>query len=415
MYSGIMMDLPNKVKAALKKIPPFKKVVVGLSGGMDSVVLTHVLKHLGYEVIVAHLNHDLRGEISEKDEAFVIELAKAWKLPFVSNKAVIPKKGNLEQNARKIRYSFLEEVRLAYGADFVAVGHHFDDQIETLLMHEERGAGLRGKRGMSLVSGHLIRPMLDLPRRKIEAYAREHLLDFVIDETNMDMSFQWNYLRHQVIPTLKQEPDFEARMRKMAHEAAEKIEALKEPKKHWMMEKLKNNSFDRGEFSELEPDLKAEILLELLGQQDLYQANLNRLMDFIDQGATGKTLEVKGLSFVIEYDRAKFTRQKVEALHAVEVKKNAQWGDYVITVKAIQPLVVRPWKPGDKFQPAGMGGTKKLQDFFVDQKIPREERKRIPIVVDENDAIICVGDLRFSEGFKGWKDRVKVRRNSKAK
>jgi tRNA(Ile)-lysidine synthase len=102
-----MNKLHQGITEALKSLPPFRKVVVGLSGGRDSVALTHALKSLGYEVVAAHLNHQLRGEASDADEAFVIELAKKWKLPCLTKKAVIPKTGNLEHNARAIRYAFL--------------------------------------------------------------------------------------------------------------------------------------------------------------------------------------------------------------------------------------------------------------------------------------------------------------------
>lgn len=405
-----MIDLPHKVKAVLQKIPPFKKVVVGVSGGMDSVVLAHILKHLGYEVIVAHLNHDLRGEASDKDEAFVVELAKAWGLPYVTKRAVVPKKGNLENNARNIRYSFLDEVRLSFQADYVAVGHHFDDQIETILLHEKRGAGLRGKRGMELLSVHLIRPLLNFPRSEIEAYANEHLLDFVIDETNLDMSFARNYLRHEVIPKLKEDPDFEGRIRSMSHEATAKITALQAPKEAWLKVHRKKGVFDRKSFGQMPPDLRAEILIDLMGQHDFYGTSIKRLLDFIVKGKTGKELAIKSMMFVIEYDQVRFFEQNHEPLMPMPLGASQTWGEYDIRVSDFKLLKVRPWKEGDRFQPAGMKGTKKLQDFFVDEKIPRQERSRIPIIVDENDQIVCVGDLRFSESFKGFKDKLKVRR-----
>lgn len=408
MYSRNMIDLPHKVKAALQNIPPFKKVVVGVSGGMDSVVLTHVLKHLGYEVIIAHLNHDLRGEASEKDEAFVVELAKAWGLPFMSKQAVIPKKGNLESNARTVRYAFLDEVRLSFQADYVAVGHHFDDQIETILMNEKRGAGLRGKRGMCFFHHHLIRPFLDIPRREIEAYAHRHMLDFVTDESNFDLRFQRNYFRHEVIPKLKEDAGFEERIRRLSQEAAVELEALNEAKEAWLKGNLQGDAFDRRAFNPLSNDLKVEILLDLIGFHDVYRPTLNRLLEFIAEGQTGKKLQVKKVNFVIEYDQVRFFEDAKEPLLPMPLSDHQTWGDYDIKVSGLKLLKVRSWKQGDRFQPAGMKGTKKLQDFFVDEKIPRQERSRIPIIVDENDHIICVGDLRFSEAFKEMKEEVRV-------
>ena len=223
-----MNELKAKVKAALKPLPPFKRVVVGLSGGMDSVVLCHVLKSLGYEVIAAHLNHQLRGEEANRDEAFVINLAKAWDLPYVAKKAVIPEEKNIENSARHLRYSFLEAERTAYQADFIAVGHHFDDQIETILMHEQRGSGLRGRCGMRLLKGKILRPFIDIPRRELAAYATEQKLEYVNDSSNLDISLERNRLRHEVIPELKKIAGFEEKMRQISRTASDKLDLLEQ-------------------------------------------------------------------------------------------------------------------------------------------------------------------------------------------
>ena len=405
------MELPKKVKAALAELPPFKKVVVGLSGGMDSVVLTHVLTHLGYEVIAAHLNHSLRGAAADDDEAFVVEMARAWDLAYITKKAVIPSKGNMENNARNIRYSYLEEVRKAYDAQFIAVGHHFDDQIETILMHEKRGSGLRGKRGMQFIKGRVIRPLLDIPRDEIEAYGKANLLDFVIDESNFDLNFERNRMRHRVIPSLKIDPTFEDSIRKMSQEADKKLAILSEKRKSWLSKNYRENCFDRKLFKRLSRDLKVEILLHLLGQEDIYSKTLGRLINFIENGKTGKEVTVKDSVFVIEYDKIRCVDEVTAELSSMPLSDGTEWGSYHIEAKNAKQLRVRTWQKGDRFRPTGMKGHKKLQDFFVDVKIPRHERKQIPIIVDENNDIICVGNLRFSESHKHLKDEIQVRKN----
>ncbi len=403
-----MNELLQPIKAALKQIPPFKKVVVGLSGGMDSVVLTHALKHLGYEVIVAHLNHGLRGKASEADEAFVVALAKKWELPYLVKKAVIPIQGNQENQARIIRYAYLEEVRQAYHADFIAVGHHFDDQIETVLMHEKRGAGLRGRRGMQLISGKIIRPMLDIPQREVEAYSTDQRLDFCTDESNFNVNFERSHFRHKVIPKLRERPGFEQEIRHKMAEVNKKLQNLQQEKNEWLEENFKDDRFDRHAFNRLEQDLKVEILIHLLGSQDLYSKTLGRLINFIQAGKTGKELSVKTRCFRIEYDKIRCVSQALAELEPALIHSEVNWGDYHITVKQIKNLKVRTWKEVDRFRPAGMKGTKKLQNFFVDEKIPRHERKRIPILVNEKDEIVCVGNLRFSDSFIKLKESVQV-------
>lgn len=405
-----MNELHTKVKNALKPLPPFKKVIVGLSGGMDSMVLTHVLKELGYEVIVAHLNHQLRGPDADRDEAFVIEWARRWNLPYITKKAVIPEDKNVENSARHVRYSFLEEMRTAYRADLIAIGHQFDDQIETILMHQQRGYGLRGQRGMRILKGKILRPLIDIPRREIEEYVREFGLKYVTDASNLDLSYERNRIRHDVVPELRKIPGFEDKIRMISREAIQKLELLDHEKDAWTAKYLVGNRLNRFAFNKLDTDLKVEILLDILGQTDVYRATLNRLISFIASGKTGKEIQVKTWAFVIEYGTVRWYRGAPEVLEKKPVSTEAEWGDYRIKVTKITPIFVRPWKAGDRFQPSGMKGTKKLQDFFTDQKIPKYDRKRIPVVVDGEDQIICVGDLRFSEPFRHLGKNIKVER-----
>lgn len=405
-----MSDLKSKVKSALKPLPSFKKVVVGLSGGMDSVVLTHVLKSLGYEVIVAHLNHQLRGPEADRDEAFVVELAKKWNLPYVCKKAVIPEDKNIENSARHLRYSFLEAEREAYKADIIAVGHHFDDQMETVIMHQKRGSGLRGRRGMQLLKGKILRPFIDIPRREIAAYATKHKLEYVMDSSNLDISLERNKLREELIPELRKIPGFEERMREISREAAIKLDCMATEIKYWKEKYIAGGRLNRVAFNELDTDMKVEILLEILGQEDVYRSTLNRLISFISSGKTGKEIKIKALTFVIEYDTVRWYREVPKKLEKQPIDGEALWGNYTIKVSKIKPLYVRSWKAGDRFQPAGMKGTKKLQDFFVDQKIPKYSRKQIPVIVDDQDAIICIGNLRFSEKHKHLKDKISIKK-----
>jgi len=406
-----MSELKSKVKAALKPLPSFKKMVVGLSGGMDSVALTHILKSLGYEVIVAHLNHQLRGEEADRDEAFVVELAKKWKLPYVCKKAVIPEEKNIENSARHLRYSFLEAEREAYKADYVAVGHHFDDQMETIIMHQKRGSGLRGRRGMRVLKGKVLRPFIEIPRREIAEYVAKHKLDYVLDSSNLDISLERNKLREELMPELRKISGFEDRMREISKEAALKLDSMEVEKKFWRGKYIVGDRFNRIAFSELDTDMKVEILLDILGQEDVYRSTLDRLISFVSSGKTGKEIKIKALTFVIEYDTVRWQLEKPQKLTKKPIDGKAKWGNYTIKVSNIKPLYVRSWKAGDRFQPAGMKGTKKLQDFFVDAKVPKYSRKQIPIIVDDQDAIICIGDLRFSEKHKHLKDKISISNN----
>jgi len=391
LYNKPMNKLSDKIE-----LPKFKRLVVAVSGGMDSVVLAHLLRD--QNIVLAHLNHGIREE-ADADEQFVKDLAKKWGLECVTEKRKMPERGNLENNARQIRYGFLEEVRKKVGADYIAVAHHFDDQIETVLMHMSRGAGLRGRRGMANMTGNIIRPLLDVSKKEIEAYLQENKLDFVEDKTNLDLNYQRNYWRHNVLPHFKG-TDFEEKVRKMIAEAQNKLEELIPLAEQWRMDEIRENCFKREPFSDLDKDLKAEIIIQLLGAKDLYQKSINRLTDFIENGETGKKLELKGLKFEIQYDQVTIDKS-TEAIDLPRQQitiNGIQWGHWTLKLKSKEPLFVRQWNSGDKFRPSGMQGSKKLQDFFVDAKVPRQERNEIPIIVNEKNAIMAIGNMRVAEG-----------------
>ena len=389
----------KKIQHSLKQISPFKKVIVGVSGGADSMALAHVLMKLGYEITITHLNHGLRGKESDADAKFVQTLAQKWKVPFVIYKVKLRKKGNLENQARMIRYDFLEKVRQARKAKFIAVAHHLDDQIETILMHMQRGAGLRGLCGIKMQNGSIIRPFLNVRKQDLINYVKKEKLDYQTDKSNFDKSFKRNYLRHSVIPKLKKEwKALETDLMDLSESAQKRLKKIEENAKKWIQKAVKNNQFKRSDFLELPSDVQSEVLFLLTGYQDIYSKQINELKSLIKKGITGKQKKVGDLTFQTQYDRVNFykTRITTTILRKQKLgKREIKWGDWKLKYKGSDTLYVRVWQKGDRFKPAGMKGTKKLQDFFVDQKIPKTERHQIPIIVDKNNQILSIGDLRF--------------------
>ncbi len=227
------MDVLLKVRQSIDRhdlLAGGGTVVVGVSGGPDSLCLLHVLNRLrevyGIELHVAHLDHRLRGEESKKDATFVARLAEEWGLPATVEARDVPRlaresKLAIEEAARQARYSFLAQTALAVGAERIAVGHHADDQTETIVMHWLRGAGLAGLRGMLPQTNlgqmrleaawpdrpplhlQLIRPLLETSRAEIEAYCRAHGLKPRFDLSNLDTTYYRNRLRHELIPYLE--------------------------------------------------------------------------------------------------------------------------------------------------------------------------------------------------------------------
>ncbi|MBU0727498.1 tRNA lysidine(34) synthetase TilS [Patescibacteria group bacterium] len=393
------MSLTKTIKSSLKKVSPFKKVVVGMSGGADSTVLMHILIKLGYEVIIAHLNHSLRGEASDGDEKFVKDLGKKLNIPYVTKKSFIPKEGNLENNARNIRYDFLESVRKKYKADVIATGHHLDDQVETFLMHMVRGSGLRGQIGIKYHKEKIIRPMLDIKRSEILSYAKENDIKYRTDESNNDLSYDRNFWRHLVIPYLKKEnTNLYEKVQDINETAHTRLKNVSDKAKKWVDKYFVGNSFERGELNRLPDHVKAEIFIQILGAKDLYGKTINRLIDFVKFGTSGKKVEVKGKTFQLQHTSVLVH----EGMTTPTLPKSKitltgiKWGKITIKSKYGKPLYVRQWQEGDKFQPKGMKGTKSVQNFFVDKKIPKSKRHEIPIIVDENDDIMAVADMRVA-------------------
>ncbi len=240
------MDLFREVDRYIRRhqlLKPGSRVVVGTSGGPDSVTLLHLLQRLAgpYELSLhaAHLNHRIRGQDADDDQAFVQDLAAGWGLPFTSDSIDVPaiasrEKLALEEAARRTRYGFLSRIAQQIGATHIAVGHNADDQAETVLMHLLRGAGPAGLRGMlpstrlrdyRLLQGSskpptdltIVRPLLATPRADIEAYCKEHNLETRFDRSNLDTTYFRNKLRHEVLPYLGQiNPQISKRLRNLA-------------------------------------------------------------------------------------------------------------------------------------------------------------------------------------------------------
>lgn len=392
----------DDIRKSLASVPPFKKVVVGVSGGVDSVVLAYLLNQLGYRIIVAHVNHSLRGAESDQDAAFVESLCCSWGVPFESCKITVPKKGNLENEARKKRYTFLESIRLKKRASYIVAAHHQDDQIETVYLHKERGSGLRGLKGMNLITGRILRPMLTISKSEILAFAEKHKLPFRHDSSNSDQRFMRNYLRQSVFPTLrKKDPDFDSKMLQLSMDAGEVYSRQKRSAERWIRRNVTDLIFSRHRFRACEPTIQTEILLHFTGRRDIYRKELENLRKLVLEGRTGSKRTSGKMTFQIAYEQMMMSPSLKPVPAPTQTRLSAGdtlWGQWLIKKSGNEKLFVRGWKPGDRFRPLGLKGSKKLQDLFTDLKIPRADRNSVPIIVDEKDRILSVSNIRVAVG-----------------
>jgi len=437
-------------------------LLVAVSGGPDSVCLLHILvklrEELGISLHIAHLNHQLRGAESEADAHYVADLAYRLDIPATVEQRDVKayqarQRISLEEAAREVRYTFLAQVAESIGANLAAVGHTADDHIETILMHLIRGTGIRGLRGLQPLrrwqsSGNsltIIRPLLAIGRQETADYCRNHQLLPRIDASNLSLSPLRNRIRHQLIPLLESyNPRVAEALVRTARIADDDLAFFnQEIDRVWgkIIQKQGNTiTLDKQGFLELPSALKRYLLRrtieDLLGNlKDIETRHIEEIMDALTKPA-GKRLSLPGgLIFSIEYHRylmgpepaalspfpildAEFPLKlpgetmlpgwRIEATIISREQmtgKDEQFTAYLDPDKTGDKLLVRPRRPGDRFQPLGMSQPKKLGEFMIDAKIPAAWRQRIPLVCSPRHIIWVVG----------WRidDRVKVSDTSK--
>jgi tRNA(Ile)-lysidine synthase len=437
-----------------RMIQPKETVLVGVSGGVDSLALLyalHTLRHqLDCQLHVAHLDHGFR-EDSTGDAVYVAEQADQLGIPISRDRIDVPQlmrdqKLSAEVAARHARYQFYECVSEQTGATKIALGHHRGDQAETVLMNLLRGAGPSGLKGILPVrEGKFIRPLLAFSRKEIEDFVAQLGLQPRCDATNYQLNYLRNRVRLELIPAL--ERAYNSNIQSVLNQTAELLQVESD-----YLDALAHDAFqacriesytpntvvlDRGLFREYHLALRRRILrlavAAVFGKvRDLYFNHFESMLNLIDGEAPNSTLDLpNGGAFRRAYNRILI--QKAAGSHApfeyevavpghtafplletemiatvVEQPMDCAVADKfpdgkfqaVFDLDRLQlPLKLRQRRDGDRFQPFGMQGTKKLKDLLIDAKIPQQERGRIPVLVN-GDEIIWVVGYRTSEPFK---------------
>lgn len=415
------------------------KILAAVSGGMDSVVMAHLFKSAGLNFGIAHCNFQLRGDESVSDQEFCNGLAGQLRVPFHTTsfdtlKFAADNKISTQMAARQLRYQWFEQVRQQLGYDYIALAHHQNDAIETILLNLTRGTGIAGMHGILPKNGNLVRPMLFLKREEIEAIINENKLAYVEDSSNSSVKYARNKIRLEVIPQLKElnpalEQTFE---NNLAH--FRDLEQFLEQQ----LTKLKNNLFvyhddeihlPLAEVNKLEP--KRLLLFKLLQEYGFNETTIDDLILALDK-QPGKIFETPG--FVLLLDRGKLilTKKNSDSQPPVQINREdheAKYGTYKLTLLhddsplivknnamaasidagLLQyPLTLRAWQQGDHFHPLGMKTRKKLSDFFIDQKVPLHQKNGIPVLVNGNGDIIWIGGYRPDDRYKVTGNTKKV-------
>lgn len=453
------MSLASRVLRTIRRhemLPAGGRVAVALSGGPDSVALLDLLRELeaSHHLVVAgvaHFNHQLRGAAADADERFCRDLAATLGLPVEVGRADVREaarreKRSVEDAARALRYRFLRESAARLDAAAVAVGHTLDDQAETFLLRLIRGAGTRGLGGIRPKAGIVIRPMIDVPRAELRQLAAERQLAFREDETNADLGIPRNRVRHELLPYLARHfsPNIAgvlAREAAVAREDDDRLEreAIELAASVVLTDTAKETApvlLDAAALASAHPALGARVArlaLERAASGRFFGFDpVQRLLELARTGKPGAAASLPGLQarladhgrLVVELGpeppRAEKRTDGPERRFPLSIPGEVVLpeaglaiaadraegggvppvgGDRVLLQGLDGPLSVRFRRPGDRFQPPGMGGrARKLQDYLVDRKVPRARRDRLPLVVDRDDRIVWIVGHAVAEG-----------------
>ena len=457
--AGKSVERVRKTIERFSMIEKGERLLVAVSGGMDSVCLLHVLLDLreewGLELIVCHLNHSLRGDESLRDEHFVGELAAAQNLLYERERCDVgaafarEKSGSLQEVAREARYAFFAKALRRTGADKVALGHTGDDNAETVLMRFLKGSGAAGLRGIPPVRGRYIRPLIELTRGEVDAFLKERGLTYVEDSSNSSMAYLRNRVRGELIPFIESRynPNLRETLTRttvlMARDDDYLLRQAEEMGSALVVERRAGRvTFDRAGLARLADPILMRILMreitQLIEPKGKVMSNHLDLVAHVIRGASpnGVACLPGEVRCVREYDRLFLMKSTVEEVSSFEKKLKVP-GVLRITELSLSleaevvgmdafhsavaerstaffdgdalsaPLTVRLYAPGDRMRPLGMEGHKKLHDLFIDLKVPRAERRRVPLLLSDGE-IIWVTGLRQSEFGKVVKETKRV-------
>ncbi|SFD01616.1 hypoxanthine phosphoribosyltransferase [Bacillus sp. OV322] len=453
----------KKILGAISKhrlIPKKSKLLVGISGGPDSLVLLHFLKSvrelLEIELTAAHIDHMIRGEESYQDFLFVKKICQAWNIPFEGKRINVPvrmqKTGeSTELAARTVRYAFFDEVIRRKELDLLVLGHHADDQIETMLMRMARGATGKARGGIPVIrafgKAKLVRPFLAVSKDEIMQYARSHGLEPRVDPSNEQDIYTRNRFRHSMLPFLKREnPKVHEHFQRLSEEIYDDEQFLLDMARDKlgtiMLEQNQDfSSVDIRQFSTVPKPLQRRMIQLILNYlyierpSSLSALHIDQLFALFSNPHPSAELHLpEGLIAEKSYGTCFFrffSNQAPEYSVVLEIpgdtflpngyKIKAQYIEEEIpktignhsfifeSDKLRLPLIARTRSNGDRMAVKGSGGTKKLKDIFINEKIPMSQRNAWPVVTDQAGEIIWLPGLKKSNReFDGATDEMSL-------
>jgi tRNA(Ile)-lysidine synthase len=400
------------------------KVLLAVSGGLDSMVMLHLFAEAKFSIAVAHVNFQLRSLASDTDEAFVKNSCEQRSVPFFATRfntqQHATEKGlSIQMAARELRYTWFDALQRTHGFTAIATAHHANDSLETILLHLVHGSSLQGFGGIPVRNGSIIRPLLFATRQELEHYASENNIAWREDSSNKTDDYARNFIRHRVVPLLKEvnpslEETFLRGQRRMAGELSFFAQAVQQWKDTFVrstetITTIEKEGLKNGHASLLYKavsvygfnfDVCEEVMGAMNGQsgkrflsstheltidrQRLIIAEIQRPLVEVSI-AEGQAAAAQGI-FILSFSRTQ----------SVSYARNAATVD---ASKLNYPLCWRPWREGDYFYPLGMEHKKKLSDFLIDAKVPLAEKAQVT-VLESNGEIVWVVGLRLDHRYR---------------
>jgi tRNA(Ile)-lysidine synthase len=426
-----MLQKFKKFVADNNLIKPGDRILLAVSGGIDSMVMTHLFNLTGNEFAIAHCNFSLRAAESDLDEDMVSKYAAEHSIELFSTrfetKAYARENGlSVQMAARELRYRWFEQIRKEHGYDSIAIAHNLNDNIETLMINLIRGTGVAGLTGMKTEVNNIIRPMLFATRNEIIYYCNRNMIKYREDLSNADTKYLRNKIRHLIIPLLREiNPSVESTL----NETAERFTGINEIVTDYindLREKVSgiNDEYIAFNISLLKPYIhKKVVLFELFRPYGISDVSLIDLVHIIE-GKTGcrlitsthrivknrKELLVKSAKNENDGIRLILNLSHFERIPEIEdVRSSPITGKFEIPAgpfnacidadKLSFPLVLRKWNAGDHFYPLGMNHRKKLSDYFIDRKYSIFDKENALILESEGKIVCILGD-RIDNRFR---------------
>ena len=420
--------MKNKVQHFITEKSLFKredKLILGISGGADSVCLMHILLALGYSFELAHCNFNLRGEESDADEDFVKELAKKYQLKihvkqFDTLAYAAENKISTQMAARDLRYAWFDKLLIKSSAKYLAIAHHANDDVETFFINLVRGSGLKGFLGIKEKNNAIVRPLLEVSRLEIEHFLQVRGLFFRDDSSNISVKYLRNKIRHELMPLLAEmnpsiQQTVKDEMRILEGVAQIYVAKVEEVRKDLFQEKNGIVQFETAALLALNP--LYNYLYELLVPYGFYSVEaISKALD----GQSGKQFFSATHQLVVDRENIfisplnkenevfEITEKTKILVYPLDLKFRLTEDKTIIYDNDIAqldveklkfPLTLRKWKQGDKFMPLGMKKFKKLSDFFIDNKFSIIDKQEQWLLCSDVDIVWLVG-CRIDERYK---------------